>query len=155
MKFLIASLLLTMSFSSFAKYGAAGCGLGSMIFEGDQTWWKQVLASTTNGSTATQTFGITFGTSNCDASTPLKVSSAKAYIDANKVALANDIARGNGDSLAGLSKVYGCRDVNAFSHDLKENYSGIYPHAQVSTSDITQQISAIAEKSCGVSLVEG
>src|SRR6266571_3742686 len=42
-------------------YGAAGCGLGSMVF-GNQPGGVQVLAATTNA-TGIQTFGITTGTS--------------------------------------------------------------------------------------------
>jgi hypothetical protein len=64
-KLFIIIFLLLSSTSFAAKYGSAGCGLGSMIFEGDQTWWKQVLASSTN-TTGMQTIGISLGTSNCD-----------------------------------------------------------------------------------------
>ncbi|HYG66757.1 MAG TPA: DUF3015 family protein, partial [Anaeromyxobacteraceae bacterium] len=46
------------------RYGAAGCGLGSMAF-GNTPGAVQILASTTNGLFGTQTFGITTGTSNC------------------------------------------------------------------------------------------
>jgi len=144
---------MTLSSSAFsARYGAAGCGLGSVVFENDQTWWKQVLASTTNGTSGTQTFGITFGTSNCDAPTPLKVSQAQAYVEANKVALANDIARGSGESIVGLSKVYGCADSSAFGRDLKSNYENIFNVQGLEASLITQNINVVATESCGVKI---
>ncbi|MCX5790873.1 MAG: DUF3015 family protein, partial [Elusimicrobia bacterium] len=64
-KTLIAGLLVA-GFSAGAMaagYGSAGCGLGSLAFQGnDQT---QILAATTNGTFGSQTFGLTFGTSNC------------------------------------------------------------------------------------------
>ena len=82
-KLLVVVAVALMTSSAFAaKYGSAGCGLGSMVFEGDQTWWKQVLADTTNG-TGFQTIGITLGTSNCDSPAPLKVGQAEAYVEAN------------------------------------------------------------------------
>lgn len=143
--FFVVSLFTTSAFA--AKYGAAGCGLGSMVFEGDQTWWKQVLAATTNG-TGFQTVAITIGTSNCDAPTPLKVGSAQAYVEANRVALANDIARGNGETIVGLSKVYGCDDSAYFGKALKSNYSSIFASTEASSSEITNNINSVAANSC-------
>lgn len=148
-KILVIAAVALMSTSSFAaKYGAAGCGLGSMVFEGDQTWWKQVLAATTNGTSGTQTFGITFGTSNCDAPSPLKITTAQAFVEANRVALANDIARGNGETIVGLSKVYGCDDSQAFGKALKSNYSSIFASTDVSSTEITNNINSVAANSC-------
>src|SRR5437868_47659 len=46
-------------------YGMAGCGLGSLLFGPVNEPFAQVLAATTNATFATQTFGITSGTSNC------------------------------------------------------------------------------------------
>lgn len=150
--FLLLSLLLVSVSGQAANYGSAGCGLGSLVFHSDQTWWKQVLAATTNGTFGTQTFGITFGTSNCDSPTPLKVSKAQAYVEANKVALANDIARGNGETIVGLSKVYGCSDSASFGRDLKSNYSNIFTTAQSKSVEITKNITAVATESCGITI---
>src|SRR5690348_11977029 len=46
-------------------YGMAGCGLGSLVFGPNDAPVAQVLAATTNGTFASQTFGISSGTSNC------------------------------------------------------------------------------------------
>ena len=64
---MIAGITLASS-SAFAGYGAAGCGLGSFVFGDNNSWWAQTLGATTNGTSGSQTFGITTGTSNCDAS---------------------------------------------------------------------------------------
>lgn len=143
----VVTLSLFASSAFAAKYGSAGCGLGSMIFEGDQTWWKQVLAATTNG-TGFQTVAITLGTSNCDSPAPLKVGQAQAYIEANRVALANDIARGNGETVVGLSKVYGCNNSTDFGRALKSNYKMIFPTATASSEEVTHQINAVASNAC-------
>ena len=45
-------------------YGAAGCGLGAIVF-GSKPGMIQVLAATTNATFYSQTFGITTGTSEC------------------------------------------------------------------------------------------
>jgi Protein of unknown function (DUF3015) len=139
------SLAATSAFS--ARYGSAGCGLGSMVFEGDQTWWKQVLAGTTN-SVGMQTIAISLGTSNCDSPAPLKVGHMEAYIEANKVALANDIARGNGETIVGLSKVYGCSNSGEFGQALKSNYAAIFPDPETKSSDIAHNINTVASTTC-------
>lgn len=151
-KILVVVAVALMTSSAFAaKYGSAGCGLGSMIFEGDQTWWKQVLAATTNG-TGIQTIGITLGTSNCDSPAPLKVGQAEAYIEANKVALANDIARGNGETIVGLSKVYGCTNSAQFGQALKSNYSTIFSTADAPSNEITHNINTVAATTCNTQI---
>ncbi len=151
-KLLFVVAVLAMSSSAFAaKYGSAGCGLGSMIFEGDQTWWKQVLAATTNG-TGVQTIGISLGTSNCDSPAPLKVGQAEAYVEANKVALANDIARGNGETIVGLSKVYGCANSTEFGRALKSNYTMIFPNTAANSKEITHSINTVASTACNTQI---
>lgn len=147
-KFFVVIAMTLMASSAFAaKYGSAGCGLGSMIFEGDQTWWKQVLAGTTNG-TGFQTIGISLGTSNCDSPAPLKVGQVEAYVEANKVALANDIARGNGETVMGLSNVYGCNNSQEFGKALKSNYKTIFPTASSTSAEITHNINNVAASAC-------
>lgn len=148
--FVVAALVMTSS-AFAAKYGSAGCGLGSMIFEGDQTWWKQVLAATTNG-TGIQTIGISLGTSNCDSPAPLKVGQAEAYVEANKVALANDIARGNGETIVGLSKVYGCANTTEFGRALKSNYTMIFPNTTAEAKEITHSINTVASTACNTQI---
>lgn len=148
--FVVAALVMTSS-AFAAKYGSAGCGLGSMIFEGDQTWWKQVLAATTNG-TGVQTIGISLGTSNCDSPAPLKIGQAEAYVEANKVALANDIARGNGETIVGLSKVYGCANTTEFGRALKSNYTMIFPNTTAAAKEITHSINTVASTACNTQI---
>ncbi|HXH76408.1 MAG TPA: DUF3015 family protein [Bacteriovoracaceae bacterium] len=150
--FVVITLLALMTSSAFAaKYGSAGCGLGSMIFEGDQTWWKQVFAGLSN-STGLQTVAITLGTSNCDSPAPLKVGQAEAYVEANKVALANDIARGNGETIVGLSKVYGCSNYPEFGQALKSNYSSIFSSVNASPKEITHNINSVASTTCNTQI---
>src|SRR3569832_2714255 len=54
----------TVTVGGGRAYGSAGCGLGSIVF-GSQPGFIQILAATTNGTFASQTFGITSGTSDC------------------------------------------------------------------------------------------
>jgi hypothetical protein len=151
-KLLVLAIALVSVSASAAQYGSAGCGLGNMIFEKDNTWWKQVLASTTNGTSGNQTFGISSGTLNCDSPTPGKTAQVEAYIEANKMALANDIAKGNGETISGLSKVYGCTDSAAFGKALKSNYKSIYPTADVTTATVATEINGVATNVCNTQI---
>jgi hypothetical protein len=151
-KLLVVVAVALMTSSAFAaKYGSAGCGLGSMIFEGDQTWYKQVMAGTTN-SIGFQSVAISLGTSNCDSPAPLKVGQAEAYVEANKVALANDVARGNGETIVGLSKVYGCANAMEFGQALKSNYSAIFASSNSPTAEITHNINTVASTTCNTQI---
>jgi hypothetical protein len=148
---LVAAMGLVVN--SFAKdtYGKAGCGLGSMVFGDNPKWWAQTFAATTNGTFASQTFGITTGTSNCDAAKPGK-KSAKAFIETNREALAKDIARGNGETIVSLAAIGGCNDSKAVGSKLQTNFIGIFPYATVSdevvSDSIIDMMSADASLSC-------
>src|SRR5687767_10565283 len=79
-----------------APYGMAGCGLGSMVISSDG--FSQVFAATTNGTSASQTFGITTGTSNCTRSgVVLADKEQEAFFEANFTELRRDIAGGGGE----------------------------------------------------------
>ena len=136
--FAAAAVLLSSSMALAGGYGTAGCGLGSMVF-GSQPGIIQVLAATTNGTFASQTFGITTGTSNCG-STGGGTASTKAFIDANREALAKDISRGQGETIANLSTLAGCSDAAAVGAELQKNFSSIFPNASVPNDQVGDSV---------------
>jgi len=118
-------------------YGTAGCGLGSIVF-GETPGLVQLFASTTNDFSGTQTFGITSGTSNCGASA--KQARANQFIEVNKVALDNDLARGTGESISALQQVMGCKNPD-FSTSLRKSYQpGATQEQMVQAADQSCQI---------------
>lgn len=121
-------------------YGTAGCGLGSLAF-GNQEGGVQVLAATLNG-TGIQTFGITSGTSNCGRGLFAKAE-VNSFIESNAVALENDIARGQGETLSTLNNMLGC-DAG-FNATLQQNYKSIYSPGVISS----EKIVALAESCNG------
>lgn len=102
-------------------YGTAGCGLGSVII-GDSPGAIQLIASTLNGSTGTQTFGISSGTSNCDVR---KQELTTIFIEVNRRALAKDVARGDGEALSSLAKLIGC-GPQELGAELKRNFDMVF-----------------------------
>jgi hypothetical protein len=120
------------------KYGTAGCGLGSILF-GAKPGIVQIFAATTNGTSANQTFGITSGTSNCvDANGG--TASARAFVETNREALAKDIARGSGETLASLSSLAGCGDSKAVGTKLQKNFKKIFPNARATNVAVSESV---------------
>lgn len=149
MKTIIFSLIAMFSVSAMAaEYGDAGCGLGSIVI-GSEKGAKQVLAATLNG-TGVQTFGISTGTSNCTEGGIFK--SAKqvpAYIELNKLALAKEAARGEGETLAGLAQLMGCQS-DSFGQSVKSNYNQIFVESNMQPIEIEARIKNVTQNSCGV-----
>jgi hypothetical protein len=98
----------------------------------------QIFAATTNA-TGTQTFGITSGTSNCDDS-ETGTASTRVFVEANRVALAKDISRGSGETIAGLASLAGCTDAKAVGTALQHNFGAIFPSATTSDDAVTDAI---------------
>lgn len=126
-----------------AAYGSAGCGLGSLLFE-PSTGFTQVLAATTNGTSANQTFGITSGTSNCDGG-PGGSASAKAFVQTNRSAMAKDIARGQGETISNLSALAGCRDSVAVGSKLQREFKTIFPNASVTDAQVSDKVVSVLQ----------
>jgi hypothetical protein len=124
MKFIkfLALLSFFVASAQAARWGTAGCGLGALAFK-DQPGKIQIAAATTNNILAPQTSAITSGTSGCYES---KDDYATLYIKINHVALQNDIVRGSGETLVGLSEIYGCSNESELSDVLKVNFKNIY-----------------------------
>lgn len=128
----VAAVLLCSSSASAAPvYGAAGCGVGALIF-GNKPGIVQIFAATTNGILGNQTFGITTGTLGCE--TAPGTTGAIVFIEGNREAIAKDISRGQGETLVSLSSLAGCADATAVGAALQKNFANIFP-AKTTPSD--------------------
>ncbi len=148
---IIAALTLMLCFGikTFAAgYGAAGCGIGSIIFEGKNQWFEQGMAATTNALFFNQTFGITFGSLNCDANKlALKSDRAKVFIAANKNAVVNELALGQGETVSVLAHIYNCKSATEFADLMKSNYSNVVSSRELSTEQIVKNMDAVLQSS--------
>ena len=117
-KFIDISALTLLPLSNAMADQDIGCGLGSMLFAGQQGKVVKVLGATTNGTSGNQTFGITFGTLGCDGTGTVTASTKVAtFIDGNMEQLARDMSRGEGETLDTLADVWGvqAQDKSAFN----------------------------------------
>lgn len=147
----LAALLLSVSNSAVAKsYQAQGCGLGSTLFTDGSSLVHQVLGATTNGSSGNATFGMTSGTSNCELEAMKGKRAQTIFIEANRVALANDVARGHGDTLNSLARMYGCTQLSNVGPALQKNFNAVFSSESASASQIDSSIMNVlrTEKAC-------
>ena len=148
MALLVPVLCLIASPALAVDQNNTGCGLGTMVFEGQDGLASQVLAVTTNGTFANQTFGITSGTLNCDK--PAKFAQSEQlqrFVGENMDALAMDISRGDGEYLRTLAVLL---DVPAeeragFFATLQANFATIYPDAGVTHTDVLTNLEALLQ----------
>lgn len=118
-----------------------GCGLGSLIIKDQSTVALQVIAATTNGTSGSQTFGITSGTSNCDKPNNY-VSNDKLnkFVSENMDELALDISAGHGETLATVAKLMNVENNAQFSARLQANFSNIYTSENVTSATVIDSI---------------
>jgi hypothetical protein len=135
---LIAAIGLT---TSMYANDNTGCGLGSLVIKDQSTVMLQVLAATTNGTSGSQTFGITSGTSNCNKPSNF-VSNDKLnqFVGENMDELALDISAGKGETLATVAKLMNVENTPAFSSKLQANFSNIYTSENVTSATVIDSI---------------
>ncbi|MBC7458949.1 MAG: DUF3015 family protein [Bdellovibrionaceae bacterium] len=139
LKVLVAALFV----GSFASANDAGCGLGSMIITKNAKL-MQLLAATTNGTSASQTFGITFGTSNCSSNGLVNNDKQIQYfVEVNQAELTREMAQGHGEKLSTLAALNGCAtdaQISAFNTKAQSQFKSIVPAAKTSAVDFVNNM---------------
>jgi hypothetical protein len=116
--------LVSVSALADRPYGVAGCGLGNLVVG---KGGSQILASTTNDTSYSQMFGISSGTSNCtDAGMVANRRQLPLFIEANRSALAKDMARGQGETLQHVAHAFGCSDKEQFNSTMQKNFGSVF-----------------------------
>lgn len=152
MKKLILAIVGIFAFSPSlfaAGYGDAGCGLGSVVF-GDKPGFVQVFAATSNmlphPSVNNQMFGVSSGTSNCDAKglDTAQLDQEKFVAD-NFSGLAKELATGEGEQLAVLAGMIGCPSVTQarFNSVTRQNYAAIYASDTTGPTEMLAAVKAV------------
>lgn len=150
-----ALVIVLFAGSTAMAAGDAGCGLGSMVIQ-QNTKLMQILAATTNGTFGSQTFGITFGTSNCSAKGFVKNDKQIQYfVEVNQAELTREMAQGRGEKLSTLAALNGCstdEQISAFSTKAQSQFKSIVPAAKTSAVDFVNNMkaSSVADACRGV-----
>lgn len=146
-KFLAVAAVAAMPFAPVAMAdNDVGCGIGSILWEGQTGKLSHVLAATTNGSTGNQTFGITFGTLGCDGTDAVSSRMKLAmYTDENLDQLMVDASRGAGESLDVFMELYGveAEQRDALAVKIQDNFASIFPNEDVTAEDVLSAVDAL------------
>ena len=105
----------------------------------------QLSAATTNGTSASQPFGISSGTLNCTTSNQVSnVDVQKEFIADNFETLSKEISQGNGESLRAFASTFGCNDsaVFEFGMQLQKSHQKIFssPGSQAALDVVREEI---------------
>ncbi len=149
MKKILFALVL-ISFIALPAYAVnqknTGCGLGYLIFKGNDGLLFQVLAVTTNGTFGNQTFGITTGTLDC--AQPAKFASIEkinTFVADNMDSLATDISKGQGEYLNTLAVLMEVPEGSraGFYSKLQSNFSRIYTSSKITSGEVVNNIQTL------------
>ncbi|MCG8689920.1 MAG: DUF3015 domain-containing protein [Minwuiales bacterium] len=141
-----AALLVAAPFGAVQAKDSTGCGLGSVIFEGESGVAPQVLAVTTNGTSGNQTFGITSGTSGCDQDGVIKGEQmASMFLGDNLDKVARDASRGEGENLESLATLLGVeRQHHAdFYRATRQNFGAIFASENVTAGQVLASLKQV------------
>ena len=142
MKHIIIGLLALISATSvFAADSSSGCGYGWEVAP------KQTLVSSSTRSlvnaTLSNSIAMTLGTSGCAKHSIVKNDSKGIHFaEANLNQLAIEMARGNGEFVAGFSSVFGCQNSRAFGSMVQANYETVLPSANTSGVELYNNVKA-------------
>lgn len=117
-----------------------GCGFGTEILKGKKGKVFEVLAVTTNGTSASSTFAITSGTSGYKEGSAIGVNIVDVYVAENMESLANDIAKGDGEYLDTLAHLMKIENKVAFKNNLHKNFNKIYTSKDVTSKEVVANI---------------
>jgi hypothetical protein len=152
-------LIVAVAMASLVIAGAAfagqarnntGCGLGTLLFKdnADNATLLQAFQFTTNAFLGTATFGITFGTSECQQPKNF-VSNDKAseFMVANMDNLAKDIAQGRGVTLDAFAELMGVSAEKRpqFYASLQGGFARIFTSSDVQMASVMDNIATVSK----------
>ncbi|MCE3254550.1 MAG: hypothetical protein K0R25_44 [Rickettsiaceae bacterium] len=152
MKKILSSVAIIAAISSFSGVANAentGCGLGTMIFHGNDGVPANILAVTTNGTSGNQTFGISSGTLGCDQKAKVQSKAGRLFVFANENLneLALDASNGGGEYLSSAAEIIGVKDADKahFNEVVQANFSEIFS-GNSNTKTVVDSLVAVMQK---------
>ena len=138
---LVTAALVALPVASVLAQNNVGCGVGTMVWNGQSGIGPQVLAVTTNGTFGNQTLGITFGTLGCakDGVVSLPVPhQISLFTDENLDKLARDMAVGGGETINSLATLMEItpQDKPLFFQTVKTHFTQLFPNENVTSKDM-------------------
>ncbi len=136
---------LCLTSTAHAVDSTGGCGLGSMAWRGQSGIIPQVLAMTTN-SWASNTIGVTLGTSGCDPNGRVTGGTGKmmlAFLEDNMEQFAMDAAAGRGETIETIAGILDVDD-DTLGKNIQEKFAYIFSNDNVEVVDVALRVMEIA-----------
>lgn len=143
---LAAALLAVPASAALAQGDDTGCGLGTILWDGQSGVAAEVLAVTTNATFGNQTFGISSGTLGCSQGGVVQASQRiPMYASANMEQLAADMAAGGGESLSALADLYGITpsDRQTFYDTTQAHFGDIFSSSNVTVEQVLGSLESV------------
>lgn len=128
---------------------STGCGLGTMVFDGQSGLAPQVLAVTTNGTSGNQTFGISTGTLGCDRDGEINhMAEVSEFTKDNMDRLASDMAAGEGETLATVGDLMGVDDADQgrFNRVMQDNFDRVFSSTDATAREVVASMQSVMEQ---------
>ncbi|GMO57231.1 MAG: DUF3015 domain-containing protein [Rickettsiales bacterium] len=140
----LAVLAIALSTASSFAVDSTGCGLGSTILKGKQGMMMQLFAVTTNGTSASQTFGITSGTLGCDSNGTISGGTGKIafFLENNVDTFALDAASGQGETINVIAEIANTTPENAGAL-IKANYNNLFSNEEVKVEELAVKVAKL------------
>ncbi len=145
------SLISALVVAAFSISGAhaddgTGCGLGTMVWDGQSGVVPQVLAVTTNGTSGNQTFGISTGTLGCKSDgTVNSAQKLSMFTGSNMDNLARDMSSGQGEALETMAELMEVQeqDKARFFQVSQSNFDKIFTSEDVTAGQVIANLKAV------------
>ncbi|VAW65638.1 FIG00953225: hypothetical protein [hydrothermal vent metagenome] len=137
-KLIIGSALLLASSGAYAVApGGPGCGWGNLLFDGQSGIVPHFAASTTNGTSGNNTFGMTSGTNGCSVDGKLSYA-GRSMLASMMDEFSIDVAQGQGEALTAVAVVLGIKpeDRKQFAQLTHDNFNTLFPDQNVTADQV-------------------
>lgn len=126
-----------------AQADNTGCGVGSMLWEGQSGTAQDILAVTTNQISTNQLLGITFGTLGCERGAVI-TAEATQFMSDNMDQVARDMSNGGGEALDTLAALMDidAEDREAFTAHTQQHFADIFPSEDVTAGEALRNLEA-------------
>lgn len=143
---LVVCGVLSITSTANAVDSTGGCGLGSMAWKGQSGVIPQVLAMTTNA-WASNTIGVTLGTSGCDPNGRVTGGTGKmmlAFLENNMEQFAMDAAAGQGETIETVAGILNV-DSDLLAQNVQQNFAYIFPNENVEVVDVVLRVMELVQ----------
>ena len=151
---ILALALIFTPMSAALADNDVGCGVGTMIWEGNSGVGYKLLASFTNGLTF-QSISVTFGLLNCDGQGTVTASArTRHFVARNFDRIARDAAFGGGENLDALAILLEVdeNDRAAFAQLAQSRFSELFPSDNVTSLEMLQTLDRLMREDEQLSL---